>query len=480
MADPVSLGPKVRRLRRHHALTQVQLAGRLGISASYLALIENGQRPLTVPLLLKLGREFDLDLDDFTGEEDGRLVGELSEVFAESMFDEHSIQEEELRQLVVDAPQIARAVLDLHRAWRRTLENVDHLAVQVQAQEGAPGDAGTRSTRLANEEVSDLFQDHENHFDGLERAATELWGKGSLSATELYGGLARHLRVEHGVEVEVAPAAALGGAVRRYDPSSRRLVVSEVLPQASLVFQLAHQIGMLRADELFEPIVEGARLEDAAGPALARLSLASYFAGAVLMPYEPFLEAARDGRYDIELLEHRFRASFEQVCHRLSTLGRPGNSGVPLHFVRIDIAGNISKRFSRSGIRFARYSGSCPRWNVHSAFLTPGAIRRQVSAMPDGTRFFCVARTVRKAGGGHRIPQSRMAIGIGCELGHAREFVYSDGLDLDSEESIVPIGTACRLCDRMDCRQRAFPPMHQQLVVDENVRGLTIYANPKR
>jgi predicted transcriptional regulator len=282
------------------------------------------------------------------------------------------------------------------------------------------------------------------------------------------------------VEVEVAPAAALEGAVRRFDPATRRLTVSEVLPQASLVFQLAHQVALLRADELIEPELANARLEDPAALPLARLSLASYFAGAVLMPYEPFLDAAREGRYDIELLEHRFRASFEQVCHRLSTLGRPGNSGVPLHFVRIDIAGNISKRFSRSGIRFARYSGSCPRWNVHSAFLTPGAIRTQLSVMPDGARFFCVARTVRKAGGGHRIPQSRMAIGLGCELSHAREFVYSDGLDLGSEESIVPIGTACRLCERMDCRQRAFPPMHQQLVVDEHVRGLTAYANPKR
>jgi hypothetical protein len=211
---------------------------------------------------------------------------------------------------------------------------------------------------------------------------------------------------------------------------------------------------------------------------LYRVALANYFAGATLMPYRPFLEAAREFRYDVELLEHRFRASFEQVCHRLTTLNDPADAGIPFHLVRVDIAGNISKRFSGSGIPFARYSGACPLWSVHAAFLTPGLIRTQISEMPDGTRYFSIARTVRKAGGGHLVRQSRLAIELGCHVKHAQGMVYADGVDV-AGRSAVPVGVSCRLCERMECRQRAFPPMHHRLDVDEDVRGLSFYYSPK-
>jgi predicted transcriptional regulator len=146
--------------------------------------------------------------------------------------------------------------------------------------------------------------------------------------------------------------------------------------------------------------------------------------------------------------------------------------------VRVDIAGNISKHFSASGIRFARFSGACPRWNVYGAFMQPGFIRTQLSRMPDGTTYFCIARTVRKEGGGFRAPQSRLAIGLGCEVSHARELVYADGMDLENLEAAEPIGPTCRLCERMDCRQRAFPPLNAHLAVDENVRGHSFYVAP--
>jgi predicted transcriptional regulator len=205
------------------------------------------------------------------------------------------------------------------------------------------------------------------------------------------------------------------------------------------------------------------------------VALANYFAAAVAMPYQPFYEAARAERYDIELLGHRFDASFEQVCHRLTTLRRPGAEGIPFHLVRIDIAGNISKRFSGSGIRFARFSGACPRWNVHTAFLTPGMIRVQLSRMPDGTTYFCIARTLRRDRRFHA-PHAVQAIGMGCEVHHAREMVYADGIDTTNLSAAVPVGVTCRLCERMDCQQRAFPALQHRMEVDENVRGLSFYA----
>jgi predicted transcriptional regulator len=180
-------------------------------------------------------------------------------------------------------------------------------------------------------------------------------------------------------------------------------------------------------------------------------------------------------RYDIELLQHHYTASWEQVCHRLTTLRNPSRLGVPFHFVRVDIAGNISKRFSGTGIRFARFSGSCPRWDVHAAFLTPGRIRTQLSKMPDGTAYFCVARTIRKSFG-FAAGDALMAVGIGCPVDAARKLVYADGYDLDNLDAAVPIGTTCRLCERLDCEQRAFPPLQHGFTIDENVRGASFYA----
>ncbi|MBP1772018.1 MAG: Transcriptional regulator, family, partial [Holophagaceae bacterium] len=202
--------------------------------------------------------------------------------------------------------------------------------------------------------------------------------------------------------------------------------------------------------------------------------LANYFASAVLMPYDGFLRAAKAERYDIEILARRFQASFEQVCHRLTTLRRPGAEGVPFHFLRIDIAGNISKSFSASGIRFARFSGACPRWNAHAAFLTPGLIRTQISEMPDGRKYFCIARTLQKDTGGYRGQHAMQALGLGCEMGHAKELIYADGLRLDQPP--VPVGVTCRLCERTDCEQRAFPPLQQAFKVEENLRRTSFYA----
>jgi predicted transcriptional regulator len=254
------------------------------------------------------------------------------------------------------------------------------------------------------------------------------------------------------------------------------LRLSEALGPRSRCFQLAHQVGLLTQGEVLDRLVADQTLTSEASLALCRVALANYFASAVMMPYEPFLAAARAERYDVELLGHRFRASFEQVCHRLTTLQRPGASGIPFHMLRVDIAGNLSKRFSASGIRFARFSGACPRWNVFQAFLTPDRICVQVSRMPDGRTYFCIARTVTKGTGGFRSPKAILAVGLGCDVQYAREMVYADGLDLSDDTAIVPVGVTCRLCERMDCEQRAVPPLEHPLAVDENVRGVSFYA----
>jgi predicted transcriptional regulator len=268
------------------------------------------------------------------------------------------------------------------------------------------------------------------------------------------------------------------GALRRFDPERKLLSLSEVLRRGSRNFQLAYQIGLLTQGAIIDRIADDPLLTTEESRASARVALANYFAAAVLMPYKPFFAAAQKERYDIELLGHRFRASFEQTCHRLTTLRRPRAEGIPFHMLRVDIAGNMSKRFSASGLRIPRFSGACPRWNVFGAFLTPGMIRTQLSQMPDGQIFFGVARTVRKESGGFKGPRPQYAISMGCDISDAGRMVYADGLDLSSRDAVVPVGPSCRLCERMDCEQRAYPPLHHPFPIDENRRGVSFYAPP--
>ncbi|MGK3998300.1 helix-turn-helix domain-containing protein [Sorangium sp. So ce1024] len=476
MADAPLLGAKVRALRRREHMTQVDLADRLGVSASYLNLIENNRRPLTAPLLIRLAQIFQLDLQNFASEEDVRLTADLHEVFGDPIFESHGLTNADLRELVATSPNVARAVLTLYRTYATTRESLATLGERL----AGDGFVAVDTSRLPSEEVSDLIQRRMNHFPELEEGAEALWREAELDADDVYRGLVRYLHATRGIEVRIVRVADERQAMRRYDPDKRVLSISEVLPPRSRRFQLAHQLGLLTQSAAIDRILRDENLTTPESRALARVALANYFAAAILMPYQPFLEAARTERYDIELLAHRFGTSFEQVCHRLTTLRRPGAEGVPMHMVRIDIAGNISKRFSGSGIRFARFSGACPRWNVHAALMTPGMIRIQLSQMPDGAVYFCIARTVRSDRGGYHVPHTVQSIGMGCDVRYARELVYADGVDLDNIDAAVPVGVTCRTCERLDCAQRALPALQHPLRLDENRRGVSFYASVEK
>lgn len=481
--EPTRFGAKVRALRRRESLSQVQLAERLGVSASYLNLIENNRRPLPANLLIKLAQLFDVDVHSFATDEDTRLVADLTEAFADPLFEPQDLTSVDVREMAAASPSGARAVLSLYRAYQsaramaddlssRLSEGEDMNGVEPQAAEG--GTIGR--SHLPSEEVSDLVQRRSNHFPELETAAEELAARAKLTTEDLYPGLVRYMEKQLGIEVHIARWGSERGVLRRLDPERKVLMLSELLPTRSRTFQLAHQIALLTQGTVLERITQDPRLTSDESRALAKVALANYFAGAVLMPYAHFVQAAKDERYDIDVLGRRFKVGFEQACHRLTTLRRPGAEGVPFHMIRIDVAGNISKRFSASGIRFARFSGACPRWNIFSAFLTPGMIRIQVSRMPDGVMYFCIARTIQKDSGGYHAQHPVQAIGLGCQVDHARELVYSDGVDLDNPDTCIAVGVTCRLCERTDCEQRALPSIKVPLRVDENVRGVSLYA----
>ena len=471
-----ALGARIRKLRQRRDMAQVELARQLEISASYLNLIEHGHRPMPAHLLIKLAQIFELDLSEFGAEDDEQLAGNLHEVASDPLFEGHGIADQELLEFAQQSPGMARAMVALYEAYQEAQESVRTLSSRLSTDQDMPGVA---PWRLPSEEVSDLLQQNMNYFSPLEEAAERLWQQADLKAYDLQGGLVRYLREAHGIKVSIVKADASERKVRRFDGERKLLLLSELLEPHSVVFQLAHQICLITQSEALDELTDDKRLTSEDSRALGRVALANYFAGAVMMPYQSFLEASEELRYDVDMLGARFRSSFEQVCHRLTTLRRPGAEGVPFHFLRVDIAGNISKRFSASGIQFARFSGACPRWNLVNCFLTPGQIRVQLSASTDNRRYLCIARTVHRGVGGFATPPPVHAICLGTRLEHAHKLVYSDGVDLDNEEAPVPVGVTCRLCERMDCEQRALPPLQRTLSIDENVRGLSFYGSLK-
>ncbi|MCA9583247.1 MAG: DUF2083 domain-containing protein, partial [Myxococcales bacterium] len=362
-------------------------------------------------MLIQVAQLFAVDLGFFAAEGEADLSRDLHEVLSDPLFDAMDISSAELKEMVAQSPSIARALLALYGAYRDAQHSATTLAVQVSEGEAQEGTEPTPQS--PSEEVNDFIQASGNYFPDLEEAAERLWQRAALSENSIQDKLILALHEHHGVKVEIVPWSRLPGALRRYDPKKRQLLLSELLPTRSRRFQLAHQWCLLEHGELLDHHAEDPRFFSAASRSLARVSLANYFAGAVLMPYGPFLDAAKRERYDVDVLGRRYRVGFEQVCHRLTTLRRPKAEGIPFHMLRIDVAGNISKRFSGSGIRFARFGGACPRWNVFQAFMTPGMIRVQVGQMPDGRTFFCIARTIQRDSGGYHAPQPVMAVGLG-------------------------------------------------------------------
>jgi predicted transcriptional regulator/DNA-binding XRE family transcriptional regulator len=471
--EKVRLGAKVRRLRREKRLSQAQLADQLGISSSYLNLIEHNHRNVTVDLLLKLADLFDLNIGDMAEDDEGQLLADLMEAFDDALFEETDLTNTDVRELVRAAPSAARAMLKLYDAFRNSQTDIRSLATQVSEEAEVLLEY---ESRLPADQISDFIQESGNYFADIEQEAERIRAEAGLDRSDPVIGMTAYLEQTFGVRVAVLPPMPGMGSLRRYDPNTRRLEISEMLPRSSRLFQISHQIGLLAASPVFDTLLLEGGLRTPDVRSLGRIALANYFASALMMPYGPFHQTAKALRYDIELLQHHFDASFEQVCHRLTTLQRPGAKGVPMHMMRVDIAGNISKRFTASGLRIPRHGGACPRWNVYTAFLSPGVINGQVSRMADGNAYFCIARTIQKGGGGYGVPQRVLSIGLGCDLAHARELVYSDGIDLETADGAIPVGVQCRSCDRMDCRQRAFPPVHHKLAIDENARGLSAYV----
>ena len=456
------LGGRLKRLRRDLALTQTAMAGDLGVSPSYLNHIERNQRPVSAQLLLRLADTYDVDLRTLGQSAGPASEAELAEALADPVFQGLAVPRHEIVQLAEDQPAAADALLRLYRAFadRRTRD----------AAETGPGEDSP------SDRVREYIQSRRNHFPELDILGETLAGALAADAPgEPFETRARaRLQALHGLSVRTLPAEVMVEWTRRYDPHRKRLLLSETLGPSSRAFAVAFQLALSAHDAELTALADAAAAPDEATRRLLKVSLTNTLAAAILMPYGPFHQTAEETGYDLGRLQARFGVSYEQAAHRLTTLSRPTARGVPFFLMRVDQAGNISKRFASGAFPFSRFGGACPRWRLHSAFRTPGRVVTQIIETPDGSRWFTLARTVDRQSHDAFTEGHDLAIGLGCELKHAHRLACARGLDLTAPE-VTPIGPACRLCHRHPCAERAAPPIDRPLVVDDWAKSVSPY-----
>jgi predicted transcriptional regulator/transcriptional regulator with XRE-family HTH domain len=451
------VGPSLRRLRRDRGLTQADMAADLEVSASYIALLERNHRPLSAEVLMRLARTYNLDMASLARNGANDEVARLQGVLKDPMFADIDLPSLETADVTTNFPGITEALLRLYTAYRE-----EQLALAdrgVEADTTPSGRGADTSDPVA--ESRRFLEARRNSFPSLDDAAERL--ALTVAGHDSFTG---YFKARHNLRVRRLPPEVMVGSTRRLDHHRREILLSDELDNASQTFQLALQLAYLELGADVDAVIADGSFATDSGERLTRRALASYAAAALLMPYSAFARAVEARHYDVEALGRQFGASFEQVAHRLTTLQKPGQERVPFFFIRVDEAGNVSKRLDGAGFPFARHGGGCPLWNVHQAFRTPRQIVTQWLELPDGQRFFSIARTVTAGGGGFGKPRIERAIALGCSAEHAGRLIYTQA-QAGGAETATPIGVTCRLCHRTECTARSAPPIGRQILPDD-------------
>jgi len=468
----LKIGPKVKAFRRQLGLQANKFAEQLGISPSYLNLIEAGKRKIDGNLLIKISKELRIDLSDLTSKSDLNLENDISELLDDQLFEDLDILGPEVKDLVSSNPKIAKALIKLGDNYKQK----DHEIVnKVENISGKIID--NRKTSFPGEVISDFLQENRNYFPKLEEFANGIFKKVQKNNRTRYIALCDFLKKEFGITVKDIIPEETKPFSKVYNKRDKELLLSDYNSLETKKLHAAAQIVQEGAIDIIENYLSKFKFPSNESKRLTQIALLNYCGAAILMPYNLFHSECKKLKYDLQLLQNTFATSFEQVAHRVTCLQDPKLPGIPFHFLRVDMAGNISKRFSLSGIEIPRYGGACPRWNVYSAFTRPGVIQAAVSKMTNGEKYVCIAKTVEKGVGRYGQSKSILSIGLGCEAKYAKEFVYTENLDISDKKTEIPIGVSCRTCDRLDCSQRAFPPLHKKFDVDINTRGVSVYVN---
>lgn len=480
-ANNVAMGRRLRELREARGLQQGEMARRLSISPAYLSLIEQGKRAMQLPLL-------------FAALE---LYGEPTERFMASLVPAPDPREARLREapalrtlgltesdlaLIAKTPTAADALSKLASLYDATRERLDALLTELGEGERESRAGTAHFDYQSYDAVGRFLEQNKNYFPTLEECAERFRRKAELSerlpSRELELALTKHL----GVTVRNSDTG--DSVMQRWDPEKRTLTLSPHLREHRRRFRLAHSIALRLFEEddprtlLLEDLAQNEAPETLK---LIKIHMSNYVAGAILLPYQQFYDAVVETRYDVELLESWFDTSFESVAHRLCNLGDPKRPGVPLHFLRVDIAGNISKRYAGDGIAFPSREGGCPKMTAHLAFLSPNIITKQYAVFPDGSTHFTFAKVTSEREGGSIARGTLYSIGLGCRAEDASRLAYADDMPFaDPKRMTVPVGTTCRSCERTDCRMRSAPSYAHQFRVDETITKANFFSPGSR
>lgn len=463
------IGSRLRQLRRERGLTQAAMAETLGISAAYVNMLEKNQRSLSVPVLMALSAQFGIDWQDVVPDSGSTLLADLRTAIQDPIFTDDTPDLDELRLAIDHAPVLVQSFLKLYQSHRTAIDNIMRLG-----NETMPANMVALSSETT---IHDFFRSNGNHFDSLERAAEQLASEQPCAADEMYMMLKARLRDKHGITVVMLPIEDMKESLRIYDAEAQSLKLSEALDMQNRTFQMAHVLCFVEFSDILEAITEGSNLSTKRSIDRCHVELANYFAAALLMPYDRFLDLAEHTRYDINRLVSAFSVSYEQACQRLTTLHRETRRGVPFFFLRVDKAGNVTKRFNATTFTIAEYGGSCPVWNLHTTFRTPGVILPQFVELPDGERFFTLSRTTDRPVYSMNTQDRRLAISLGCEIQHAQKLIYTNASPPPADGSFSKIGINCHLCSRLNCAQRAHDPLVVELSTDTSRRGETRYES---
>ena len=470
----LKIGPKIKAFRRQLGLQANKLAEDLSISPSYLNLIEAGKRKIDGDLLLKICERLNIDLSHLNAKSDINLENTISEILDDKLFEDLDILAPEVKDLVSTNPKIGKAIVRLGDI----LKKKDHeLINKIEKISGKIVD--NRKNSFPGEVISDFLQEQKNYFPKLEEFANKVFQKIQIDNRTRYLSLCEYLKTEYSITVKDVIPEENKPFSKIYNKQKKELLLSDYSSLETKKIHAASQIAQLGARKEVDYYLSKFSFPTLESKNLTKVALLNYCGAAILMPYKPFHTECKKLKYDLELLQNTFATSFEQVAHRVTCLQDPKLPGIPFHMLRVDMAGNISKRFSLSGIEIPRYGGACPRWNVYSAFTRPGVMQVAVSKMTNGEKYVCIARTVEKGIGRYGQAKSILSIGLGCDAKYAKDFVYTQNLNIQDKQNEIPIGVSCRTCDRLDCSQRAFPPLHKKFDVDINSRGVSIYVNDK-
>ena len=470
----LKIGPKIKAFRRQQGIQANKFAEQLSISPSYLNLIESSKRNIDGNLLIKISKELRVDLSDLTSKSDINLENDISDLLDDQLFEDLDILGPEVKDLVNTNPKIAKALIKLGDNFKQKdveiINKVENISGKI---------IDSRKTSFPGEVISDFLQENKNYFPKLEEFADRVFEKVQKNNRTRYVALCDYLKSEYGIVVKDVIPDINKPFSKIYNKDKKELQLSDYSSLETKKLHAAAQIAQEGALDKIEEYLSGFAFPSEESKKLTKVALLNYCGAAILMPYKPFHSECKKLKYDLELLQNTFATSFEQVAHRVTCLQDPKLPGIPFHFLRVDMAGNISKRLSLSGIEIPRYGGACPRWNVYSALTRPGVIQAAVSKMTNGEKYVCIARTVEKGIGRFGQSKSILSIGLGCEAKYAKDFVYTENLNVNDKSTEIPIGVSCRTCDRLDCSQRAFPPLHKKFDVDINLRGVSVYVGDK-